>query len=89
MTASVVIHTDTVEDVLLAPNWAIRADQSTGTTVLYCYVLRSDGVPERRNITRGRYDETFTEILSGLEAGETVALVTEERNLLDMIPSGQ
>lgn len=88
MTANVVIHTDTVEDVLLVPNWAVRSDQSTGETVLYCYVLRSDGVPERRTITRGRYDETSTEILSGLEAGETVALVTEERDLLDLIPSG-
>ncbi|MGC9394734.1 MAG: hypothetical protein ACP5J4_07755, partial [Anaerolineae bacterium] len=88
MTASVVIHTDTVEDVLLVPNWAVRSDQSTGETVLYCYVLRSDGVPERRTITRGRYDETSTEILSGLEAGETVALVTEERDLLDLIPGG-
>jgi HlyD family secretion protein len=88
MTASVVILTDTVEDVLLAPNWAIRSDQSTGETVLYCYVLRSDGIPERRTITRGRYNETSTEILSGLQAGETVALVTEERDLLDLIPSG-
>jgi len=89
MTASIVIHTDLVEDVLLAPNWAIRSDQSTGETILYCYVLRSDGVPERRTITRGRYNETFTEILSGLEAGETVALITEERDLLDLIGFGQ
>ena len=88
MTTNVVIHTDTVKDVLLAPNWAIRSDQANGETFLYCYVLRSDGVPERRTITRGRYDETFTEIVSGLEAGETVALITEERDLLDLIPSG-
>jgi hypothetical protein len=83
-----VIHTDTIKDVLLAPNWAIRSDQSTGETVLYCYVLRSDGVPERRTITRGRYNETSTEILSGLQAGDTVALVTEERNFLDLMMSG-
>lgn len=89
MTASVVILTDTIEDVLLAPNWAIRSDQANGETFLYSYVLRSDGVPERRTITRGQYDETSIEILSGLQAGDTVALITEERNLLDMIPSGQ
>jgi len=83
-----VIYTDTVEDVLLAPNWSIRADQSTGETVLYCYVLGNDGIPERRTITRGRYDESFTEILSGLQESDTVALVTEERNLLDLMPMG-
>ncbi|MBN2389996.1 MAG: efflux RND transporter periplasmic adaptor subunit [Anaerolineae bacterium] len=88
MTASIVIHTDTVEDVLLAPNWAVRSDQSTGETVLYCYVLRSDGVPERRDITRGRYNETSTEILSGLQAGDTVVLVAEEQDLLDLMMSG-
>ena len=86
MTASVVIYTDRVEDVLLAPNWAIRADQSSGETVLYCYVLNTAGVPERRPITRGRYDDSSTEILSGLQEGDTVALVTEERNLLDLFP---
>ncbi|MFN2284279.1 MAG: efflux RND transporter periplasmic adaptor subunit [Anaerolineae bacterium] len=87
MTASVVIHTDTIEDVLLAPNWAVRSDQSTGETVLYCYVLRSDGVPERRNITRGQYNETSTEILSGLQAGDTVVLVAEEQDLFDLMRS--
>ncbi|MBN2391790.1 MAG: efflux RND transporter periplasmic adaptor subunit [Anaerolineae bacterium] len=88
MTASIVIYTDLAEDVLLAPNWAVRSDQSTGETILYCYVLRGDDVPERRTITRGRYNETFTEILSGLQAGDTVALVSEERNLLDLMMSG-
>jgi HlyD family secretion protein len=88
MTASVVIHTDLVEDALLVPNWAVRADQSTGETVLYCYVLRADGTPERRTIIRGRYNEAFTEIVSGLQVGDTVALVTEERSLLDLIPFG-
>ncbi len=89
MTASIVIYTDLAEDVLLAPNWAVRSDQSTGETVLYCYVVGSDGVPERRTITRGRYNETYTEILSGLQEGDTVASVIEERDLLDLIPSGQ
>ncbi len=88
MTASIVIYTETIKDALLAPNWAVRADQSTGETVLYCYVLGSDGVPERRAITRGRYNETYTEILSGLQEGNSVALVTEERDLLNLMMSG-
>jgi len=95
MTASIVIYTDIVEDVLLAPNWAVRADQSTGETLFYCYVLRTDGaeadfrVPERRTITRGRFDETYTEILSGLQAGDTVVLIAEERSLFDFAPFGR
>jgi HlyD family secretion protein len=89
MTASIVIHTDLLEDVLLAPNWAVRTDQSSGEAVLYCYVLRGDGVPERRDITRGRYNDTFTEVLSGLNQGETVVLVAEERTLLDFSAFGQ
>ncbi len=82
MTASVVIHTDRVTDILLVPNWAIRTDQSSGEITSYCYVLRADGVPERRPITRGRYNDTFSEVLSGINEGETVALVTEERTQL-------
>ena len=86
MTASVVIHTDVIKDVLLVPNWAVRADQSTGETIYYCYILGSDGTLERRDITRGQYNETSMEVLSGLQAGDTVALVTEERSLLDLMP---
>ncbi|HOT92384.1 MAG TPA: efflux RND transporter periplasmic adaptor subunit [Anaerolineae bacterium] len=89
MTASVLIRTDVIENVLLVPNWAVRTDQSSGETVLYCYVLRADGLPERRDITRGRYNDTLTEVLSGLQEGETVALIAEERTLLDLSTFGQ
>ncbi|HOU12690.1 MAG TPA: efflux RND transporter periplasmic adaptor subunit [Anaerolineae bacterium] len=89
MTASIVIYTERVEDILLAPNWAVRTDQSSGETTLYCTVLRADGVPERRAITRGRYNDTFTEILSGLNEGDTVVLIAEERTLLDFSAFGQ
>ena len=89
MTTSIVIHTDRIEDILLAPNWAVRTDQSSGETVFYCYVLRADGIPERRDITRGRYNDTVTEVLSGLDQGETVVLIAEERTLLDFSAFGQ
>lgn len=84
MTASVVIHTGTIEDILLVPNWAIRTDQSDQEPQLYCYVLRGDGTLERRSITLGRYSESFTEVIAGLEEGDIVALVPEERSLFDL-----
>ncbi len=89
MTASVLIRTETIENALLVPNWAVRIDQSTGETVLYCYILRPDGLPERRDITRGRYNDTLTEVLSGLQEGETVVLIAEERTLLDFSTFGR
>ncbi len=80
MTANVVIQTRVVEDVLLVPNWAIRTDAAG----FYVYVRVGDGV-ERADITTGERSDAFTEVLSGLEVGDVVALVTEERgSLLEM-----
>ena len=87
MTANVTIHTERIEDVLLIPNWAIRTDQSTSTTYVYCYCLEAN-TPVRQDITTGRRNDTHTEVHSGLQAGATVALVTEERNLFDIISEG-
>jgi len=89
MTASVIIQTSKLEDVLLIPNWAARTDQTTGET--YAYVYNSlTGSGERVTISLGARNESFTQVLSGLEEGETVALVAEERNLLEFRgpPSG-
>ncbi|MGC9357911.1 MAG: HlyD family secretion protein, partial [Anaerolineae bacterium] len=83
MTASVLIRTSRLPDVLLVPNWAVRTDQSSQETYTYCYCVR-EGTPQRTPIEIGARNEMYTQILSGLEEGETVALVTEERNLLEM-----
>ncbi|MGC9399699.1 MAG: efflux RND transporter periplasmic adaptor subunit [Anaerolineae bacterium] len=82
MTASVLIETSMLEDVLLIPNWAVRTDQSSAETYTYCYCLQN-GVPKRTPITIGERNETYTQVLSGLEAGDTVVLVTEQRNLFE------
>ncbi len=82
MTANVTISTEKLEDVLLIPNWAVRTDQSSRETYIYCYCMQ-DGLPTRVEITTGKRNETYTEVLSGLEEGTTVALVSEERNLLE------
>lgn len=80
MTASVLIHTNAINDALIIPNWAIRTDQKTNET----YVYRMDnGVPVRTTVTIGERNDTQTVVVSGLEAGATVALVAEESNLFN------
>ncbi len=80
MTASATITTDVVDDVLRIPNWAIRSDTTTGQ--LYTYRMVG-GQPERTVIEIGASNETWTEVLSGVEVGTTVASVVEARSLLD------
>ncbi len=81
MTASVSIETSFLEDILLVPNWAVRTDQQTGETYAYCYCDGSE-TPQRVDITIGARNESYTQILSGLEEGDTVVLVTESRSLI-------
>ncbi|MBN1873195.1 MAG: efflux RND transporter periplasmic adaptor subunit [Anaerolineae bacterium] len=87
MTASVLVRTQKIENALLIPNWAVRTEQSSGETYVYCYCLEN-GVPKQIDITVGKRNDTFTEVLSGLDEGATIALVLEEREL-DFGPSGQ
>lgn len=79
MTASVSIRAAHLEGLLLIPNWAVRSDQTDGST--YCYRVVA-GAPQRVPITTGRRNEAYTEVLSGLEEGDAIALVAEARNLL-------
>ncbi len=87
MTASVSILTDRLEDVLLLPNWAIRTEQASGGTYTYCYCVQG-GQPQQVEIVAGRRNVDYTEIVSGLEAGQTVALIIEERSLLEQFGGG-
>lgn len=79
MTASVSILTDRLRDVLLIPNWAVRADQESGQP--YCYRIVG-GTPVRTTIEIGERNEEQTVVISGLNEGDTVALLTEERSFL-------
>ncbi|HOT92385.1 MAG TPA: efflux RND transporter periplasmic adaptor subunit [Anaerolineae bacterium] len=81
MTASVLIQADIITDVLIVPNWAIRTDQATGETYVYRV---ENGVPVRTAITTGERNDTHTIIITGLAEGDTVALVSEQRNLMEM-----
>ncbi len=80
MTANVTIYTHVIEDLVLVPNWAIRTDQSNNT--IYCYRIQN-GIPERVDISIGERNENYTEVITGLEPGMTVALVTETSSLFD------
>mgnify|MGYP006288763563 CR=1 FL=1 len=86
MTASVSILTERLEDVLVIPNWAVRADPDTAQT--YCYRVVDESTV-RTPIEVGERNEDLTVVLSGLDEGDTVALLTEERSLLpENGPSG-
>lgn len=72
MTASVDIVVARAEDALLAPNRAIEADREAGRY----YVTRQDpvGTSERVEVLIGLRDESYTQILEGLEEGDRLVL---------------
>jgi HlyD family secretion protein len=82
MTASARLTVEQIENVLLIPNWAVRTDQASSETYTYCYCIEGSEI-RRKPIETGARNENYTQVISGLEEGETVALVSEERSLLD------
>ncbi len=82
MTASAQLTVEKIEDTLLVPNWAVRTDQSSSETYTYCYCIEGSEI-RRITIETGARNETYTQVVSGLEEGETIALISEERDLLE------
>ena len=70
MTARVEIVTDQLKDVLQVPIEAVFNDD--GKPV--CYVRRTDGKPEKREVKPARSNDHFVEIADGLKEGEEVQL---------------
>ena len=66
--AVVVVASDAYEHVLCVPTDAIQKDDE-GT---YVYTVGSAGENIRKNVSIGKKDGNFTEIVSGLEEGEKV-----------------
>jgi HlyD family secretion protein len=58
------------ENVLLAPNWALRRDRSTGKS--YLTIPADDQTSKEVEVTIGLRNETFTEIVSGAETGQVI-----------------
>ena len=69
MSAKVEILVDQLDDVLIVPvqTVAIREGKKL------CYVMDSD-TPQPRAVSTGAFNDTFVEIISGLEEGEQVLL---------------
>jgi HlyD family secretion protein len=73
MTATGAIVVAEARNVVLIPNWAIRRDRQTGEA--FVGFLRN-GVIEEVSVTLGLRDEAFSEIVSGVNVGDVIAVDT-------------
>ncbi len=71
MTATVAIITDQAENVIVIPNRVMHLDESTRTPYVEKLV---DGVPTRVDIVLGLRNEQYSEVVSGLEEGDQLAV---------------
>jgi len=71
MTANVTLFLETRENVLTVPRKAIRRDRGR-----YVVMVVHGGTLEEREVRVGWRDDNYTEIVKGLEEGETVAIGT-------------
>jgi macrolide-specific efflux system membrane fusion protein len=69
MTANVTLFLETREDVLAVPRRALRREGGR-----YVVRVRQDGLVEEREVRVGWRDDRFTEIVEGLEEGQTVLI---------------
>jgi len=69
MSAKVEILVDQLDDVLIVPVQAVAIREGKKL----CYVMASD-TPQPRAVSTGAFNDTFVEIISGLEEGEQVLL---------------
>ena len=86
MTANADLITADFSDVLLVPNSAITADRTAGTYAVNVVTSHQDGqaVTETKAVTIGAKSDKFTEITSGLEAGDEVVLGTIEAPIAEI-----
>jgi HlyD family secretion protein len=78
MSATADIVVDKAEGVVLVPNWAIRRDRDTGQALVS---VLQDGQPVEVPVTLGLRNESFSEVIEGVEAGDTVAVSTLREQL--------
>ncbi len=75
MTAALSILVARQEQTLLIPNWALGIAPETGDVIVTVY---NGEAREVRVVTLGLRNDTFSEVLSGLEPGETVGVTIVE-----------
>jgi HlyD family secretion protein len=74
MSATAIITTAEVDDVVLIPNRYISLDRNTGKAYVYKLV---NSQPALQEVELGLRNERESQILAGLDTGDTVALVTQ------------
>jgi HlyD family secretion protein len=79
MSASAAITVEEIDDVLVVPNWAIRLNRDTGEA--FVLLKQADGTIEEVVVETGLRNEQFSEITSGLSAGDVVVLTNEREGL--------
>ena len=75
MSANASIVVDEVANVLVVPNWAIRLNRETGEA--FVNLQQADGTIEEVVVETGLRNEQFSEVLAGLNAGDTVVLTND------------
>jgi HlyD family secretion protein len=76
MTSTATIVVSQLEDVLIVPNRFIRVDRATQQA--YVTIQRGDGAFEEVPVTLGVRNETESQIVSGIDAGQRVVLLPRE-----------
>jgi HlyD family secretion protein len=71
MTSNASIVLDKRDNVLLAPNWAVRRDRDTGKSFLTLQGTNNQQ-PTEVEVQTGLRNDAFSEILSGAKAGDVV-----------------
>lgn len=74
MSAKVEILVDRLQDVIIVPLQVVE----NRTDKKFCYVATDSG-PEEREVVTGAFNDTFVEIVSGLQVGEKVLLSPPRR----------
>lgn len=74
MSATAIITTANVDDVILAPNRFITVDRNTGEAYVFKMV---NGAPVRQQVELGLRNERESQILAGLQDGDQIAFVTQ------------
>jgi HlyD family secretion protein len=74
MSATAIITTAEVDDVVLIPNRFITLDRDTSKAYVY---KMAAGQPALQEVELGMRNERESQVLAGLDAGDTLALVTQ------------
>ncbi|MFQ5435058.1 MAG: hypothetical protein ACE5FD_09295 [Anaerolineae bacterium] len=79
MSANASIVVEEIDNVLIVPNWAIRLDRDTGKA--FVNVKQAEGTVMEVEVETGLRNEQFSEVTSGLQAGDVVALTNEREGI--------